>query len=483
MPDSGELIRQTFLIIPLLLTEAVMGYRFMRLFLKPKEPGIFKAPGVIYAAVYFPVTLTLFIILVNTNPLYDLIWILTRAAVILIMQRFIFEKETYKQLFCLSCLLAGIYLARMIIIFTNIYVFELYIPVFLLLADKLKPAGNNDLKVLSDTVSFVFLESAACVYFLILRVYFKQLDKRLLRKKQAMSRKESLFLILPCITCIFIVLVLRRMLMPDLQEYTRPIYELRPALKMWIPFICILLLTTIVACAALYQQMLDYREEAGFKLALENQLKRLKAEVSDIEKVYSDIRALRHDMKNHISNIVAYVNASGVSLPELQSYIDRLSDALDGLGFSYNTGNPISDIILQQKSHSARLKNIEFESDFFFPDNSSFADAFDIGIILDNALDNAIEAAEKAYKESGKGRVYIRSYIRKNRFFIEVQNNYTGQLRLKEKDGLPCSSKDGALHGIGLLNIQNCARKYLGEMDISLSEEGGEKIFTLLVMI
>ncbi len=55
---------------------------------------------------------------------------------------------------------------------------------------------------------------------------------------------------------------------------------------------------------------------------------------------------------------------------------------------------------------------------------------------------------------------------------------------MEKESGLPISSKvNGKLHGLGLSNVQRCARKYKGDIDIVISDSSGRKKFTLTVMM
>ena len=69
-------------------------------------------------------------------------------------------------------------------------------------------------------------------------------------------------------------------------------------------------------------------------------------------------------------------------------------------------------------------------------------------------------------------------------FFIEVENDFAEDIVMEEESGLPVSSKEnGKLHGIGLSNIQRCAKKYMGGIDIVISDTDGRKKFNLTVMM
>ena len=71
-----------------------------------------------------------------------------------------------------------------------------------------------------------------------------------------------------------------------------------------------------------------------------------------------------------------------------------------------------------------------------------------------------------------------------NLFFIEVENDFSGALVIDSETGLPVSNKeDKQLHGLGLENIQRCAKKYMGDIDITTREIEGQKKFILTVMV
>ena len=105
---------------------------------------------------------------------------------------------------------------------------------------------------------------------------------------------------------------------------------------------------------------------------------------------------------------------------------------------------------------------------------------------LKGRIDSNNAAAEEAKRENGSGSVCIRSRQKAALYFIEIINDYAGGILLDPQTELPCSSRaDGASpeHGLGLKSIRRCAEKYLGAMDIALSEEDRRKIFVLTVML
>ncbi len=101
--------------------------------------------------------------------------------------------------------------------------------------------------------------------------------------------------------------------------------------------------------------------------------------------------------------------------------------------------------------------------------------------MLNNALENAIEASRKV---EGKKYINLRSYMKGNLFFIEVENDFMSEIIFDSETGLPVSSKaEKQLHGLGMENIQRCAKKYMGGIDITIQGTGDRKKFNLTIMM
>lgn len=263
---------------------------------------------------------------------------------------------------------------------------------------------------------------------------------------------------------------------------TTLVYDSVPETLFWIPVICVLLLGAVIANVILFQNVVQYHEENRKRTLLENQVLQMQKEVQEIQDIYTDMSGLRHDLRGHINNIMQYVKKyNNADEEELNGYIRNMEKTVSRLDFGYQSGNPITDIILQQKKLDAERVGVAFSVDFHYPKKLKI-DVYDVGVILNNALENAIEAA--SLLETDK-YVSLQSYVKGNLFFIEVENNFTGELTVNRESGLPESSKaNKKYHGMGLINIQRCARKYRGDMDIVIAtSEQGQQIFNLTVML
>ena len=330
---------------------------------------------------------------------------------------------------------------------------------------------------------YLIIQSVICVavYVAMLYLYLKILSRKYVYKGYELSLGESFFLIFPCVAAICVYNTLRIFVLKIGESMGVLVYDQVPEVTFWIIIICTLLLGTIIATMMLFQYLIVHNEESRKQIILENQVEQLHREIKDIEEIYSDMRGMKHDMRNHLNNIKQYVKGSSdVDTKEINGYIRQIEEAVDRLDFSSKSGNPITDIIIYQRQQEAKKQEIAFEVDFIVPASGQI-DIYDIAVILNNSLDNAFEACQR---KDGERQISLRSYIKGTLYFIEIENSFDGRLVFDEETGLPTTSKkDKSLHGIGLSNIRKCAQKYLGDVDIEMRTDQGEKRFVLTVML
>ena len=319
------------------------------------------------------------------------------------------------------------------------------------------------------------------LYALFLSVYFSIISRKFVRKDYPFRIHEYVFLILPSAATLCISITLKTLVFIVENGTTTIMFEKVPATMFWVPFICLLLLGVVIASVMLFQKLIQLSEEERKRSILENQMIQMQREIEEIQDIYADMRGFRHDMRGHLESIAAVIKrTSGKDREELDNYIEKMETTVSRLDFAYRTGNPITDVILHQKKQEAEKQNISFEAEFIYPDKQQI-DVYDIGIVLNNALENAIEAGSTV---SGKKSISLRSYMKGNLFFIEVENDFGGEIIFDSEMGLPVSSKeDKKLHGLGMENIQRCAKKYMGDIDITIRNMGGRKKFILTIMM
>jgi len=326
--------------------------------------------------------------------------------------------------------------------------------------------------------TFVILAICILIRSILFFLYLHTIVKQDIEADRQYRFHERLFLVLPGFTVLCTAVLLRMVMVSIENGMSIIIFSRVPATRFWIPFICLLLLGIILSSVYLFQKMLQGNEEEKKRLLLENQIMQIQGEVAEIQDIYADMRSLRHDLRGHLANISALVKENAPDSHVLPEYIGKMETTIERLDFPSQTGNPITDVIIWRKCQEAEKKRIPLQIDFAFPVGQKI-DAYDIGIILNNTLTNAIEACS-----SDTSGIVLRSYMKGNLFFIEVENDFDGEIIWNEKTGLPISSKQSEhSHGVGLSSVRRCAQKYNGDIDIDISHTKGRKTFQITVMM
>lgn len=312
--------------------------------------------------------------------------------------------------------------------------------------------------------------------FAILGISVRYIVKTCVYKREDMSIKEMFMLIVPSITGITGYGILIQYQTSSGMSWMEPIYGLYNGLAFLHFGISII---TIVVMTVLFQNIKARQEEKLQNELLAAQVDSIKKHIGQVESLYRNIRSIRHDMTNHILTLERLY--AGNNRKEAMDYGEELKSALSRIAGEIKSGNPVTDVILQELKNEAEKRKIRFQSDFYFPTGTKI-NAFDVSVILNNALQNAMEnilrfPAENAGK-SETPYISVLSYHRNNAYMIEISNSFTGNLQWDEERGLPVTSKEktegsgyGQTHGHGLSNIRMVARKYSGDIVIDLKDD------------
>lgn len=253
------------------------------------------------------------------------------------------------------------------------------------------------------------------------------------------------------------------------------LYERHPVFLAVVPLLALLFYAGTYLTILFQQGMAALREEQAAYFVEHQQAQAIRTRIHEAEQFYSHVQRLKHEMRGHLTNIKGLAKSGEYAA--LETYVSRIDESIHSFELTLQTGNPVTDVIVNDKRQQCLELDIRFQTDFHYPKSGSY-DVFDLGIILQNLLQNALEACEKV----SEGECFISlTGKQKGRFFlIEVKNSFAEEIVFGQ-DGLPATTKktDAPMHGIGLSNVRRTAEKYMGEMDISLEKQ----IFCITVMV
>ncbi|MCH5249121.1 MAG: sensor histidine kinase [Lachnospiraceae bacterium] len=307
---------------------------------------------------------------------------------------------------------------------------------------------------------------------IIMRLLVNLMHRLYIYKSENMTQNELALILAP-----FASFIMGRQIF----RYFNDVYEMDLKRYIWdyhYGYNFILFLYQLITFAAMitviktYQNIKASERKEKEETILARQMEDMKNHIGEVEELYRDIRSLKHDMKNHVMVLEKLCGKN----EEASRYVTQLMKQIDEttLSAEIKSGNPVTDIIIREKQKEAKEKGIDLQYEFHYPENSKL-NAFDVSVILNNAVNNAIEAAV----ECENPYIYLSSYRKDNAYMIEIKNSFVGKREIDENSGLPFTTKSGEGHGFGLANIRKMSQKYFGDIEI----EQGDQAFSLVVML
>ena len=299
------------------------------------------------------------------------------------------------------------------------------------------------------------------------------------------SRQGILFLMLSPAVGMAFSLILRCIFFTRMGEQIEYIYDKHVGMYAIVPLMAFLCLLSIVYSVKIYEQLMSAQEEKSSLFFYKQQLSDMTKHVQEMERLYDGIRGMRHDMNNYIADMEQLLsvrsqheNPDDAVEAEAEKYLNHMKNALDAMTLKYSTGNPVTDVIMNRKGQECEKEGVCLTSDFIFPEQLGI-EAFDMGILLNNALDNAIEGCMKC---TGKNSLEIRvhSYRKGRMFFLRIENDCDMQSIIYTNENiLQTTKEDDWMHGIGLKNMKSVVERYYGTM----SHEIRDNVFYLTIML
>lgn len=327
-----------------------------------------------------------------------------------------------------------------------------------------KDDGNLERIFRNAAINNILVEVIQFFLFLfLLYIAYRQLREC----RRELHIRELSYLLLTPVTGIFFVNIIFQILIVVTEDLVLSLYEQYPVLVGAVPVTAALFYTGILVTVMSYRQMVGLQEERKKYFVEEQQVHAIQERMEEVDQFYNGIRQMKHEMKNHLTNIQGLLKNGDYE--EMEQYIAKIDEGMEVFALSIKTGNAVTDVIINDKCRSAKRQETRFQSQFCYPVSGGY-NAFDIGIIINNLLQNALEACDKM--QAGERYIFISGRQKKKFFFIKVINSFEGEIVFDKSTHLPKSTKGegAALHGIGLSNVRREVLKYMGDIDIKVKK-------------
>ena len=239
----------------------------------------------------------------------------------------------------------------------------------------------------------------------------------------------------------------------------------KPYLLWLMPVVAFMLYAGELAVLLLWQKHNESQRKAALYLSQKLEKEAIANRLLDMKDYYEDVAKVRHEMTNHITTIKALARAG--HMDELDKYIKNVDENIRSVTMLFSTGNPVTDVVLNDKARRAKKSDVNFQISFTFDKEWGISE-FDLSVLISNLLDNAIRAASGV---DGRKYVSFRTKEREHIIIFICENSYKDEAGEKRQNEL--------WHGLGLKIIEEIADRYDGAMRI----EKGEDVSTATVML
>lgn len=197
---------------------------------------------------------------------------------------------------------------------------------------------------------------------------------------------------------------------------------------------------------------------------LEKQCERQRAHYEDFAGYTAQVRAMRHDIANHLMTIERLVRKGEIAHAE--NFSKELADRYSAVSTIDYCQNSLVDAILHEKIAAAEKEGIAFAVDVRVNDTVAVDDVI-LSSVFCNLLDNAIEAAAAFRDKYGTGKapvVEIEAKQMPEALVVRTRNPY---IQTEKEKHLV---KNDGLHGTGTVILKAAAKKYGGVYERSTAD-------------
>lgn len=225
----------------------------------------------------------------------------------------------------------------------------------------------------------------------------------------------------------------------------------------------IVLVLLIIIATLQTMVIIDQRNTMEEALALVNeQMKDATEHYNELIQKDQEVKKFRHDIKNLLIVLRSLVEEE--KSEKALAYMDEMQESLSNTTKRYDTGNFMADAVLNSKDTKAAEYYAALQFEGFIPVDR--VKDIDMVILLSNLLDNAIEACAKV---PGNKVIRVDSVLKKNTWVLTVQNPTIADAVI-ENNSVRTTKENKNLHGFGLKNIEQVAKKYDGFMHIECED-------------
>ena len=218
----------------------------------------------------------------------------------------------------------------------------------------------------------------------------------------------------------------------------------------FMPFLCSVVFLVFVA------HLFREKQEENY---LRMRIEQAGREISLLREVQDKTRTYRHDLRHHMQYLLSCIEHERYE--KAGEYIRNICQEVEESQVQQYCANETINLILSMFAGRALTRNVRISIRAEVPQDMRIEEK-DLCVLLSNVLENALHACEKT-----GGEITVLMYEKHTRFFVEVQNDYAGEIVFA--NGVPVTDRKG--HGLGVHSICTLIKKYKGIYSFSVKDD------------
>lgn len=221
-------------------------------------------------------------------------------------------------------------------------------------------------------------------------------------------------------------------------------------------FICLLIMLTNFILFFL-NEILSREKSLNQELKAQNQIVSMQIRnQNEVNEMYHNMRAMKHDMNNHLHAISGYIQLGDYEKAE--DYIQKIVGEVSAVE-ALQSGNSAIDALIGSKTVLAKKSKIRVDIEMSVPADLNIS-AEHLIVVLGNLYDNAIDANLKI-EDVEKRYINIQILFRSDNLIICFENAAEGEDR-DNKYHWATTKKANFEHGFGIKNMDRIVQLYDG---------------------
>ncbi len=216
--------------------------------------------------------------------------------------------------------------------------------------------------------------------------------------------------------------------------------------------------------------LIDERAENNRLREKEYLLTLQQTQYDNLQERIEEARIAKHDMRQHLHIISAYLNDKKYG--ELEEYISRYRESVPENNTIAYCDHYAVNALLQYFDGLSSKHGISFSAQVNLPADIGIQDDV-LTVLLGNILENAVFACQSEQTPT----ISVRGIIDANGVFFKITNTFTGKIKKISDDTYVSSKHDG--EGIGLRSVKSIVDDHNGVMKI-YNKNG---LFTVSVLL